>query len=131
MASVAPRAHDTYMISRIDTTNPNGTPASIAVHIPAGASLPGFDIVGIPLGQVRNVRDRLRAAAINGGHPWPLRRVTVQVTGTLWSGMDAAIMGAVLACARGEHCPVDAITGGVTLAGGWIPVPAPSGPNDL
>ncbi len=46
-------------------------------HVSNG--LPGFTIVGLPDAAVREARDRVRAAILSSGLPWPLRRVTVNL----------------------------------------------------
>jgi len=52
-----------------------GRPVSVEVHVSNG--LPAFTIVGLPDAAVRESRDRVRAALLSSGLPWPLRRVTV------------------------------------------------------
>lgn len=42
-----------------------------------GHGLPGFDVVGAPSGQVRELRDRVRAAIISSGFEWPTARITI------------------------------------------------------
>jgi magnesium chelatase family protein len=54
-----------------------GHPVSVEVHVSNG--LPGFTIVGLPDAAVREARDRVRAAILSSGLPWPLRRVTVNL----------------------------------------------------
>ncbi len=54
-----------------------GRPVSVEVHVSIG--LPGFTIVGLPDAAVRESRDRVRAALLSSGLPWPLRRVTVNL----------------------------------------------------
>ena len=54
-----------------------GRPVSVEVHVSNG--LPGFTIVGLPDAAVREARDRVRAAILSSGLPWPLRRVTVNL----------------------------------------------------
>ena len=54
-----------------------GRPVSVEVHVSNG--LPGFTIVGLPDAAVRESRDRVRAAILSSGLPWPLRRVTVNL----------------------------------------------------
>ncbi len=48
-----------------------GRPVSMEIHISNG--LPGFTIVGRPDAAVRESRDRVRAALLTSGLPWPLR----------------------------------------------------------
>lgn len=54
-----------------------GCAVSVEVHVSNG--LPGFTIVGLPDAAVREARDRVRAAVLSSGLPWPLRRVTVNL----------------------------------------------------
>jgi magnesium chelatase family protein len=54
-----------------------GHQVSVEVHVSGG--LPGFTIVGLPDTAVRESRDRVRAALLSSGLPWPMRRVTVNL----------------------------------------------------
>ena len=54
-----------------------GCPVSVEVHVSNG--LPGFTIVGLPDAAVREARDRVRAAVLSSGLPWPMSRVTVNL----------------------------------------------------
>ena len=54
-----------------------GRVVSVEVHVSNG--LPGFTIVGLPDAAVREARDRVRAAVLSSGLPWPMRRVTVNL----------------------------------------------------
>lgn len=49
----------------------------VEVHVSNG--LPGFTIVGLPDAACREARDRVRAALLSSGLPWPMRRVTVNL----------------------------------------------------
>ena len=55
----------------------DGKLVSVEVHVSNG--LPGFTVVGLPDAAVRESRDRVRAALLSSGLPWPLRRVTVNL----------------------------------------------------
>ena len=55
----------------------DGKPVRVEVHVSNG--LPGFTVVGLPDAAVRESRDRVRAALLSSGLPWPLRRVTVNL----------------------------------------------------
>jgi magnesium chelatase family protein len=55
----------------------DGKRVAVEVHVSNG--LPGFTIVGLPDAAVRESRDRVRAALLSSGLPWPLRRVTVNL----------------------------------------------------
>jgi len=50
---------------------------SVEVHI--GAGLPAFQIVGLPEAEVRESRDRVRAALLQAGFDFPNRRLTVNL----------------------------------------------------
>src|SRR5580658_1665464 len=88
-----------------------GRPVSVEVHVSNG--LPGFTIVGLPDAAVRESRDRVRAALLSSGLPWPLRRVTVNLAPSgvrkAGAGLDLAVAVGVLvatgelprACAEG------------------------------
>src|SRR5580692_8464151 len=93
-----------------------GRPVSVEVHVSNG--LPGFTIVGLPDTAVRESRDRVRAALLSSGLPWPLRRVTVNLAPSGvrkgGSGLDLAIAVGVLV-ATGE-LPA-AATDGIAFCG--------------
>ncbi|MEA3075350.1 MAG: magnesium chelatase family protein [Actinomycetota bacterium] len=55
----------------------DGRPVSVEVHVSNG--LPGFTVVGLPDTSCRESRERVRAALLSSGLPWPLRRVTVNL----------------------------------------------------
>ena len=55
----------------------DGIPVSVEVHVANG--LPGMTMVGLPDTAVRESRDRVRAALVSSGLPWPRRRVTVNL----------------------------------------------------
>ncbi|MDA8161532.1 MAG: ATP-dependent protease, partial [Desulfobacteraceae bacterium] len=76
----------------------------IEVEVDVSAGLPGFNIVGLPEGAVRESRERVRAAIKNCGYPFPTRKITVNLApadmkkeGT---GLDLPIAAAIL-CAAG------------------------------
>ncbi|HMV21261.1 MAG TPA: YifB family Mg chelatase-like AAA ATPase [Rhodocyclaceae bacterium] len=52
-------------------------PVQVEVHLAAG--LPGFTLVGLPDVEVREARDRVRAAVVNSGFEFPARRITVNL----------------------------------------------------
>ena len=64
-------------IAAATLTGAVGQSVSVEVHVSNG--LPGFTIVGLPDAAVRESRDRVRAALLSSGLPWPLRRVTVNL----------------------------------------------------
>ncbi len=65
----------------------------VEVHISNG--LPGFTVVGLPDAACREARDRVRAALLSSGLPWPARRVTVNLAPSglrkAGSGLDLPI----------------------------------------
>jgi magnesium chelatase family protein len=85
-------------ISAATLTGAVGNPVSVEVHVSNG--LPGFTIVGLPDAAVREARDRVRAALLSSGLPWPLRRVTVNLAPSGvrkgGAGLDLAIAVGVL-----------------------------------
>src|SRR5687768_6514664 len=54
-----------------------GRPVSVEVHVSDG--LPGFNVVGLPDATCREARDRVRAALLESGLKWPIRKVTVNL----------------------------------------------------
>ena len=93
-------------ISAATLTGAVGQQVSVEVHVSNG--LPGFTIVGLPDAAVRESRDRVRAALLSSGLPWPLRRVTVNLAPSGvrkgGAGLDLAIAVGVLV-AIGELPP--------------------------
>lgn len=55
----------------------NAPPVLVEVHIASG--LPSFTLVGLPDTEVKEARDRVRAAIINSGFEFPARRITVNL----------------------------------------------------
>ena len=93
-----------------------GRPVSVEVHVSNG--LPGFTIVGLPDAAVREARDRVRAAILSSGLPWPLRRITVNLAPSGvrkgGAGLDLPIAVGLLVAA-GELSP--ACTEGLSFCG--------------
>ncbi len=93
-----------------------GRRVSVEVHVSNG--LPGFTIVGLPDAAVREARDRVRAAVLSCGLPWPLRRVTVNLAPSGvrkgGAGLDLPIAVGLLV-ATGEISP--ASTEGLAFCG--------------
>src|SRR5580658_1310382 len=94
----------------------DGRSVSVEVHVSNG--LPGFTVVGLPDAAVRESRDRVRAALLSSGLPWPLKRVTVNLAPSgvrkTGAGLDLPIAVGVLA-ATGELPP--GCTEGLTFCG--------------
>jgi Subunit ChlI of Mg-chelatase len=65
------------VVASATLTGAVGSQVSVEVHVSNG--LPGFTIVGLPDAAVRESRDRVRAALLSSGLPWPLRRTVVNL----------------------------------------------------
>lgn len=55
----------------------NAPPVLVEVHIASG--LPSFTLVGLPDTEVKEARDRVRAAIVNSGFEFPAKRITVNL----------------------------------------------------
>jgi len=88
-----------------------GRPVTVEVHVSTG--LPGFQIVGLPDEACRESRDRVRAAVLSSGLPWPSCRMTVNLAPSSQrkggSGLDLAIAVGLLAAH--EQIPTDSLDG--------------------
>ena len=88
-----------------------GRPVTVEVHVSHG--LPAFQIVGLPDEACRESRDRVRAAVLSSGLPWPSCRMTVNLAPSSQrkggSGLDLAIAVGLLAA--NEHVPSEALNG--------------------
>ncbi len=101
----------------------------VAVEVDVSPGLPSFEVVGLPDAAVREARERVRAAIRNGGWPFPLQRITVNLapahTRKEGAGFDVAIALGVLAAA-GAFPPAAlekiAVAGELALDGGLRPV---------
>ena len=86
-----------------------GRPVSVEVHVANG--LPAFSVVGLPDEACREARDRVRAALLSSGLPWPMTRITVNLAPSgvrkSGAGLDLAIAVGVLVAA--EAVPADAV----------------------
>ncbi len=85
-------------ISSATVLGVEGRPVTVEVHVASG--LPCFTIVGLPDTACREARDRVRAALMCTGLPWPNRRITVNLAPSglrkVGSGLDLAIAVALL-----------------------------------
>jgi len=97
-------------------TGATASAVSVEVHVSNG--LPGFTIVGLPDAAVRESRDRVRAAILSSGLPWPLRRTVVNLAPSGvrkgGAGLDLPIAVGLLVAA-GELSP--ARTEGLSFCG--------------
>jgi magnesium chelatase family protein len=76
----------------------DAVPVDAEVDINRG--LPSFSVVGLPDAAVRESRERVRAAIVNSGFEFPLRRITVSLAPSdlrkAGPGFDLAIAAAIL-----------------------------------
>ena len=76
----------------------DAVPVDAEVDINRG--LPSFSVVGLPDAAVRESRERVRAAIVNCGFEFPLRRITVSLAPSdlrkAGPGFDLAIAAAIL-----------------------------------
>jgi magnesium chelatase family protein len=72
----------------------------VRVEVDVHRGLPGFAIVGLPDAAVREARERVRAALVNCGFEFPLRRIVVNLAPAslrkAGPGLDLAIAAALL-----------------------------------
>lgn len=75
--------------------------AMVEVEVDINAGMPGVVLVGLPDAVVRQSVDRVRAAVVNAGGEFPLRRITIGLSPASMpkqgSGFDLALAAAVLA----------------------------------
>jgi magnesium chelatase family protein len=101
----------------------------VAVEADIHAGLPAFTIVGLPDTAVQESRERVRAAIVNCGFEFPLRRITVNLAPAdlrkAGPAFDLALASALLAAAGqlpGEALSGYAIAGELGLDGTARPV---------
>lgn len=72
----------------------------VRVEVDVHRGLPGFTVVGLPESAVRETRERVRAALINCGFEFPLRRIVVNLAPAslrkAGPGLDLPIVAALL-----------------------------------
>ncbi|RKS77355.1 magnesium chelatase family protein [Motilibacter peucedani] len=85
----------------------DGAVVEVEAHIAAG--LPGFSLVGLPDAALSEARDRVRAALVNSGEPWPQSRITVGLSPASLpkrgSGFDLAVAAAIMLAAGQQAQP--------------------------
>ncbi len=73
----------------------------VEVEVDLTSGLPGLTLVGLPDASLNEARDRVRAAVLNTGEPWPKHRLTVNLSPASLpkrgSGFDLAVAVGVLA----------------------------------
>jgi magnesium chelatase family protein len=92
----------------------------IEIEADIAHGLPATILVGLPDTALREARDRIRAAIVNTGEPWPTTKITVGLSPASLpkrgSGFDLAIAIAILAAARALDLPARASAGLMFLA---------------
>jgi magnesium chelatase family protein len=101
----------------------------VRVEVDVHRGLPAFSIVGLPDAAVRESRERVRAALVNSGFEFPLRRITVNLAPAdlpkAGPGLDLATGAALIAaCGQlpGGLDPDFALAGELALDGSVRPV---------
>jgi len=102
----------------------------VRVEVDVHRGLPGFAIVGLPDTAVREARERVRAALVNCGFEFPLRRIVVNLAPAslrkAGPGMDLAIASALLSASgqlEWEALSRVAMAGELALDGSTRPIP--------
>jgi magnesium chelatase family protein len=101
----------------------------VRVEVDVHRGLPNFAIVGLPDAAVREARERVRAALVNCGFEFPLRRIVVNLAPAslrkAGPGMDLAIAAALLSASgqlEWEALARVALVGELALDGSTRPV---------
>lgn len=101
----------------------------VRVEVDVHRGLPSFAIVGLPDAAVREARERVRAALVNCGFEFPLRRIVVNLAPAslrkVGPGMDLAIASALLSASgqlEWERLSRVALVGELALDGSTRPV---------
>jgi magnesium chelatase family protein len=102
----------------------------VRVEVDVHRGLPAFSVVGLPDAAVREARERVRAALVNCGFDFPLRRIVANLAPAslrkAGPGLDLAIAAALLT-ASGQldlgRLPKVAMVGELALDGSVRPVP--------
>lgn len=101
----------------------------VRVEVDVQRGLPNFQIVGLPDAAVREARERVRAALINCGFDFPLKRITANLAPAdlrkIGPGLDLALAAALLGAAgeiSTEHLAGWAFAGELALDGTLRPV---------
>lgn len=89
----------------------DGRAVTVEVHVSNG--LPGFVLVGSPDAACRESRDRVRAALLSSGLPWPMKKVTVNLAPSSvrkgGAGLDLPIAIGLLVAS--DALPPEAVAG--------------------
>jgi magnesium chelatase family protein len=102
----------------------------VHVEVDVGGGLPAFTVVGLPDAAVRESRERVRAALLNSGFDFPLRRITVNLAPAhlpkAGPGFDLGIAAGLLVASGQVPSGVlerFALAGELALDGSIRPVP--------
>ncbi|MDP9227470.1 MAG: YifB family Mg chelatase-like AAA ATPase, partial [Actinomycetota bacterium] len=102
----------------------------VHVEVDVARGLPAFTIVGLPDAAVRESRERVRAALVNSGFEFPLRRITANLAPAdlrkAGPGFDLAIAAALLVASNQVPAGVlerYSLAGELALDGAIRPVP--------
>jgi magnesium chelatase family protein len=103
---------------------------AVRVEVDVHRGLPAFSVVGLPDAAVREARERVRAALVNCGFDFPLRRIVANLAPAslrkAGPGLDLAIAVALLTASEQlalERGPDMAMVGELALDGSVRPVP--------
>jgi magnesium chelatase family protein len=118
------------VLATVDTFTLDGISARpVRVEVDVHRGLPGFAIVGLPDAAVREARERVRAALVNCGFEFPLRRIVVNLAPAslrkAGPGLDLAIAAALLSASGQldwELLPRVAMAGELALDGSTRPI---------
>jgi magnesium chelatase family protein len=101
----------------------------VQAEVDVNRGLPAFSIVGLPDAAIKESRERVRAAMVNSGFEFPLRRITASLAPADLRkggpGLDLAIAAALLVASGqvgGEFLSRFRITGELALDGSIRPV---------
>jgi magnesium chelatase family protein len=102
----------------------------VRVEVDVHRGLPAFSVVGLPDAAVREARERVRAALVNCGFEFPLRRIVANLAPAslrkAGPGLDLAIAVALLTASGQlelERAATMALVGELALDGSVQPVP--------
>ena len=98
------------MLASVRSANLVGTTGrAVTVEVHVGEGIPGFTMVGLPDETCREARDRVRAAILTCGLPWPNRRITVNLApgGFRKSGVGLDLPLALGILAASDVVPVE------------------------
>lgn len=119
------------MLATAQTFTLDGISArAVRVEVDVHRGLPAFSVVGLPDAAVREARERVRAALVNCGFDFPLRRIVANLAPAslrkAGPGLDLAIAVALLTASEQLQLPGGAkmaMVGELALDGSVRPVP--------